>query len=136
MDMAFGGRYFSDFLFLSILSLSARHLADHDRNFNGVDKGEQLLSRAKELLFAEMSATKPRIPTIQGLLILGGRQCAMGKNSEGWLYTGMVRRLAISSYCLSALLIVHCTFFRQSTCSSTLVCISTYTSQGSWNSSA
>lgn len=90
MDMAFGGHYYSDFLLLSILSLSARHLSEHDRDTDGIQKGEQFLARAKELLLEEMAATKPRIPTIQGLLILGGRQCAMGRSSEGWLYTGMV----------------------------------------------
>lgn len=76
-----------------MLSLSARHLADHDGHFDGVEKGEKLLHRAKELLIEEMSATKPRITTIQGLLILGGRQCAIGKNSEGWLYTGMAIKM-------------------------------------------
>jgi hypothetical protein len=91
IDMAFGGQHYSDFLLLCMLSLSARHLAEHDGTFNGVEKGENFLKRARELLLVEMSATKPRLSTIQGLLILGGRQCAMGKNSEGWLYTGMVR---------------------------------------------
>jgi hypothetical protein len=90
IDMAFGGQHYSDFLLLSILSLSARHLAERDGTSDGLEKGEQLLVRAKELLLVEIAATKPQTPTIQGLLILGGRQCAMGKNSEGWLYTGMV----------------------------------------------
>lgn len=75
-----------------IFSLSARHLSEQQRDFRGVGKGERFLARTRELLMNEMMATKPRIPTIQGLLILGGRQCAMGNSSEGWLYTGMVSR--------------------------------------------
>jgi hypothetical protein len=90
MDMSLGGRYYSDFLLLCIMSLAARHLPEHDRMLGNVPSGDQFMARAKELLFQEMDATKPNIPTIQGLLILGGRQCAMGKSSEGWLYTGMV----------------------------------------------
>lgn len=90
MDMAFGGSYYSDFLLLSIFALSARHLSEYDRDFLHLEKGEHFLTKAKELLLEEMSVIKPRITTIQGLLILGGRQCAMGKSSEGWLYTGMV----------------------------------------------
>ena len=49
------------------------------------------MRKAKQLLLLEIEQPKPQIPTIQGLLILGGRQCAIGKSSEGWLYTGMVR---------------------------------------------
>ncbi len=49
--------------------------------------------RAKLLLLDEFKRDRPAIPTIQGLLILGGRQCALGRNSEGWLYTGMAIRM-------------------------------------------
>ena len=90
MDMAIGGPHYSDFLLMAIFSLSARHLSEHQRDFGGIGRGERFLVRARELLLDEMMAAKPRIPTIQGLLILGGRQCAMGNSSEGWLYTGMV----------------------------------------------
>jgi hypothetical protein len=101
MDMAIRGPYYSDFLLMSIFSLAARHLSEQDRAFRHVGKGEHFLSRAKELLLEEMSATRPRITTIQGLLILGGRQCAMGLSSEGWLYTGMVRDPLTLTLCAS-----------------------------------
>ncbi|KAF2021660.1 hypothetical protein BU24DRAFT_417299 [Aaosphaeria arxii CBS 175.79] len=93
IDMAFGGPGYSDFLLLTIFSLSARHLSEQDQKFKEIGKGERFLARAREILIVEMTATKPRIPTIQGLLILGGRQCAMGLSSEGWLYTGMALRM-------------------------------------------
>ncbi|KAI5456072.1 fungal-specific transcription factor domain-containing protein [Mariannaea sp. PMI_226] len=93
MDLALGGPYCSDFLLMCIFGLVARHLPEHTPNFHGVGKGDEFISRAKILLLEEMSAARPSIPTIQGLLILGGRQGAMGNSSEGWLYTGMAFRL-------------------------------------------
>nr|XP_036581799.1 uncharacterized protein CTRU02_08371 [Colletotrichum truncatum]KAF6790242.1 hypothetical protein CTRU02_08371 [Colletotrichum truncatum] len=93
MDLALGGPYCSDFLLLCIFGLAARHLPEQYPNLSGVGKGEHFISRARELLLEEMTATKPSIATIQGLLILGGRQSAMGKSSEGWLYTGMAVRM-------------------------------------------
>lgn len=90
MDMALSGPLYSDFLLMCIFALVARHVNDQDEHFRALGKGEQFLAKAKELLLMEMAESRPRIPTIQGLLILGGRQCAIGKSSEGWLYTGMV----------------------------------------------
>lgn len=94
MDLALGGPHCSDFLLLCIFGLAARHLPKNSPEFSSVaGQGEELIQRAKTLLLREMSASCPRIPTIQGLLILGGRQCAMGNSSEGWLYTGMAIRM-------------------------------------------
>lgn len=91
-DMALGGPYFSPFLLNCIYAQACRHAGSDDPRFCGFDRGNYFLAKARQLLLSEMSQERPRIPTIQGLLILGGRQCAMGKSSEGWLYTGMVRR--------------------------------------------
>ncbi|KAH8901228.1 hypothetical protein GQ53DRAFT_789942 [Thozetella sp. PMI_491] len=96
MDMALGGPYYSDFLLMCIFGLAARHLPEQEQtSFAGVGNGEKFIARAKELLLEELAAPKPRIPTIQGLIILGGRQCAVGKSSEGWLYTGMAIRMMV-----------------------------------------
>ncbi|KAF4468913.1 fungal specific transcription factor domain-containing [Fusarium albosuccineum] len=95
MDLALGGQYCSDFLLMCIFGLAARHLSEQNPAFPSVGKGDDFVRRAKELLLEELAATKPSIPTIQGLLILGGRQCASGKSSEGWLYTGMAIRMMI-----------------------------------------
>jgi hypothetical protein len=88
--MALGGPYFSKFLFNTILAHACRHMPENDPRFALFERGETFLQQAMLLLIDEMKQPKPRIPTIQGLLILGGRQCAVGKSSEGWLYTGMV----------------------------------------------
>jgi hypothetical protein len=88
--MVMGGPYFSPFLLNVIYAHAGRHISDNDPLYVWVGQGEEFLKKAKLLLISELEAESPRIPTIQGLLILGGRQCAVGKNSEGWLYTGMV----------------------------------------------
>lgn len=90
-DMVMGGPYFSTFLLNVIFAHASRHIPDTDPLYVRVGQGEEFLKKAKHLLLSELEAETPRIPTIQGLLILGGRQCAVGKNSEGWLYTGMVQ---------------------------------------------
>ncbi|PYI30070.1 hypothetical protein BP00DRAFT_374036 [Aspergillus indologenus CBS 114.80] len=92
-DMALRGPYFSTFLLNVILAHACRHMPDGDTRFAALDRGEFFLQRAMLLLIDEMKQSKPRIPTIQGLLILGGRQCAVGRSSEGWLYTGMAIRM-------------------------------------------
>ena len=89
-DMALGGPYFSKFLLMSIYALAGRHSSLDSDETSMVRKGEVFMEKAKLLLLDEISSPKPKIPTIQALLILGGRQCAVGKISEGWLYTGMV----------------------------------------------
>lgn len=88
--MALGGPYFNSFLLNVIYSHACRHVPENDPIHAQVGLGEKFLLRAKSLLMDELGAERPAIPTIQGLLILGGRQCAIGKSSEGWLYTGMV----------------------------------------------
>lgn len=88
-DMALGGPYFSPFLLNVILSHACRHARPEDIRFNAYDSGEYFLRKAEQLLVEELRQERPRIPTIQGLLILGGRQCAVGKSSQGWLFTGM-----------------------------------------------
>lgn len=87
--MALGGPYFSPFLLNVILSHACRHARPEDIRFNAYDSGEYFLRKAEQLLVEELRQERPRIPTIQGLLILGGRQCAVGKSSQGWLFTGM-----------------------------------------------
>ena len=88
--MALGGPYFSRFLLNVIFAHACRHMPEDDIRFTPFERGETFLRDAMLLSIEEMQQSKPRIPTIQGLLILGGRQCAVGKSSEGWLYTGMV----------------------------------------------
>jgi hypothetical protein len=93
MDMALGGPYYSKFLLYSICALAARHLSAGTAEFAPLDRGEKFLASARSLLTIALADHKPQIPTIQGLLILGGRQCAVGQSSEGWIFTGMAIRM-------------------------------------------
>lgn len=86
-DMAINGPYFSYFLLYVVFSHALRHTRQDEPRWAKYEKGEIFLQKAKTLLVDDLES--PKIPTIQGLLILGGRQCAIGKASEGWLYTGM-----------------------------------------------
>ena len=89
--MALDGPYFSPFLLNVLFAHACRHTKPTDPRYAQYHMGEYFLTKAKRALVDEFSLAKPRIPTIQGLLILGGRQCAVGRHSEGWLFTGMVR---------------------------------------------
>ena len=103
--MALGGEYFSDFLLMSLYASGTRMvdgLGEEDRKAQG-----DLFTRlARDLLAKEME--KPsKITTIrepcssysravsaqqaEGLLVLSGRECAIGNVSQGWLHAGMVR---------------------------------------------
>lgn len=90
--MALGGPCFSEFLLTVIFAHACRYTRPDDDLFSHFEQGEYFLRKAKQLLIAELGQ-RLRLPTIQGLLIMGGRQCAVGKSSEGWLYTGMAVRM-------------------------------------------
>lgn len=94
-DLALNGPYISTFLLNVIFAHACRHTKDDDPKFARLERGEYFMRKAKQLLLIEIEQEKPKISTIQGLLILGGRQCAIGKSSEGWLYTGMVGNVRI-----------------------------------------
>lgn len=88
--MALDGPYFSPFLLNVLYAHACRHIKPEDTRFSSYAQGEHFFDKAKLLLMEELGSHKPRIPTIQGLLVLEGQQCAVGKHSEGWLFTGMV----------------------------------------------
>lgn len=85
--MALGGPCFSPFLLYVIFAHASRHVRSDDPRFAGFERGEPFLMKAKGLLVHTLET--PTVPTVQGLLLLGGRQCSVGKTSEGWLYTSM-----------------------------------------------
>ncbi|GAA5868639.1 hypothetical protein JCM3774_003608 [Rhodotorula dairenensis] len=97
-----GGPFCNDFLINAIYAHASRF---SDRNTAGNSPASPaasqsqtpadfFLARAKDYLRAELD--KPAsIPTAQGLLILGGRECACGNHSLGFLYTSMALSMAI-----------------------------------------
>lgn len=92
-DMGSKGPYFNEFL-LNVVYAHAWRLAFPRGHValsaNGEIIGEDFLfAKAKALLMVEMDQPT-NVPTIQGLIIMGGRQCAVGNASAGFLFTGMV----------------------------------------------
>ena len=61
MDMALGGPYFSQFLLMSMFSFAAIHASENDKCFEHIGRGENFLSKAKQLLLQEIGE-KPTIP--------------------------------------------------------------------------
>lgn len=55
--------------------------------------GDYFAKRAIQLLVREIDRGSS-IPAIQGLLIFSSRECACGRTSQGWLYSGMAFRMA------------------------------------------
>ncbi|GAA6031812.1 hypothetical protein JCM8097_002003 [Rhodosporidiobolus ruineniae] len=92
-----GGPFVNDFLLNVIFAHAARFSDRSAVKSSSSDintAGGVFLARAKEFLQAELD--KPSsIPTAQGLLILGGRECACGNHSQGFLYTAMGLSMAI-----------------------------------------
>ncbi|GAA6019812.1 hypothetical protein JCM10207_003706 [Rhodosporidiobolus poonsookiae] len=92
-----GGPYCNDFL-LNVIYAHASRFSDRSAvrtsSSDTTTAGGLFLARAKELLMANLD--KPSsIPTAQGLLILGGRECAVGNHAQGFLYTAMGLSMAI-----------------------------------------
>lgn len=90
-DMALGGQYFNEFLLQTICACAIRYSPNGPNSSNVSAMEAEYMARAKALLATELDQPSS-IPTIQGLLILGQRDCAHGNLSQGWMYTGMAFR--------------------------------------------
>lgn len=79
---------FSEFLLMSMYASATRMI-------DGLDEEERktqgaLFERlAKEHLAKEMEGPT-KIATIEGLMLLSGRECALGNVSQGWNHAGLV----------------------------------------------
>nr|XP_018261200.1 uncharacterized protein I303_06923 [Kwoniella dejecticola CBS 10117]OBR83358.1 hypothetical protein I303_06923 [Kwoniella dejecticola CBS 10117] len=95
-DMALGGPYFNHFLLNVICAHQASgYMSGTSNGFStpALALGADFMNKAKLLLAAEMDkVSASNVPTIQGLLLLGQRECACGNLSQGWQYTGMAFR--------------------------------------------
>ena len=89
-DMAFGGPCFSEFL-LMVLYASASRMIDGLTEEQKLAQGDLFVRLAKTYLTTEMEGPS-KITTIQGLLLLSMRECALGDVSQGWNHAGLVRR--------------------------------------------
>ncbi|WOO84331.1 putative transcriptional regulatory protein [Vanrija pseudolonga] len=90
-DMALEGPYFSEFLLIVIYIVGIRlcfGMDDREREA----KGEQYVSLAMSMLSEEIMGPG-RITTIQALLVLSGRQIAVGTTNQAWMLLGMAIRM-------------------------------------------
>ncbi|KAK8056456.1 fungal specific transcription factor [Apiospora rasikravindrae] len=90
-DMALGGPMFSEFLLVAMYTSAASKIdgLEHEERITH----ERLFSQlAKEYLAKEMEGPT-KITTIQGLLLLSGRECAAGDVSQGWNHAGLAFRM-------------------------------------------
>ncbi|KAI1464601.1 fungal-specific transcription factor domain-containing protein [Daldinia caldariorum] len=87
-DLYTPGPYVTPFLLCAVLAQAARYSTRRD----ATEVGQTFASRALQLLPSDIDKGSS-IPTIQGLLILSARECACGRVSQGWLYSGTAFRM-------------------------------------------
>lgn len=80
------GKYYSDFLLYAICALGA--LQEDDT----IHVSEIFAGQAQSLLYATLDS--PDLTILQGLVLLGYHEIAVGRTSKGWLFCGMAFRLA------------------------------------------
>lgn len=82
------GKYYSDLLFYALVSMGA--LASDDPAIRALS--DVFYNRADKLLHSGVLHS-PNVTTIQALVILGQRDIGCGRNTQGWLLTGLAFRL-------------------------------------------
>ncbi|KAI0414669.1 fungal-specific transcription factor domain-containing protein [Xylaria grammica] len=83
------GPYVTPFLLGAVLAQAARYSPRSD----AAEVGRRFAKQARKLLDLDIDRGSS-IATIQGLLIFSARECACGRTSQGWLYSGMAFRMA------------------------------------------
>ncbi|KIW30332.1 uncharacterized protein PV07_06082 [Cladophialophora immunda] len=87
-DLYTSGPSVTPFLVSAVLAQAARYSTRPEAS----RLGDHFAARALHLLPNDIDKGSS-IPTIQGLLILSARECACGRISQGWLYSGMAFRM-------------------------------------------
>ena len=87
-DMALGGPGYSEFLLMNLYACASR-MVDGLTEEQRIAQGDLFVKLAMAYLIKDMEGPS-RIPTIQGLILLSTRECALGDNSAGWNHAGLV----------------------------------------------
>ncbi|KAJ5604433.1 hypothetical protein N7510_009587 [Penicillium lagena] len=87
-DLIHSGSYVTVFLLNCTLAQAARFSDRQDAS----DLSAYFAKKALNDLAEEIDRGSS-IPTLQGLLILSARECAAGRTSQGWLFSGMAFRM-------------------------------------------
>lgn len=89
-------KFYSEFLLCAILALTSHLYPEANLRIHPNDPrsaGNVYYERARQLMDSE--SLRPGLCTIQGCLILSSREAGLGRQSRGWLYSGMAFRLAL-----------------------------------------
>ncbi|KAA8911967.1 hypothetical protein TRICI_003653 [Trichomonascus ciferrii] len=95
-DMETGGKFYSTFLLNSVLALASMFCDASILRSDPSDPstaGYMFYNLAKSEMDQELSNRS--ITCIQGLLLLATREAGNGRNSIGWVYSGMASRMAL-----------------------------------------
>ncbi|KAI1460015.1 fungal-specific transcription factor domain-containing protein [Annulohypoxylon moriforme] len=87
-DLYNSGPYVTPFLLCAMLAQAARY----STRLDAAEAGQGFAAKALQLLMSDIEKGSS-IPTIQGLLVFSARECACGRVSQGWLYSGMAFRM-------------------------------------------
>ena len=90
-DMVLGGPCYSELL-LMILYASASRMIDGLTEEQKLAQGDLFVKLAKAYLYKEMEGPT-KITTIQSLLLLSSRECALDDISQGWNHAGLAFRM-------------------------------------------
>ena len=90
-DMVLGGPCYSELL-LMVLYASASRMIDGLTEEQKLAQGDLFVKLAKAYLWKEMDGPT-KITTIQSLLLLSSRECALGEVSQGWNHAGLAFRM-------------------------------------------
>ena len=90
-DMVLGGPCYSELL-LMVLYASASRMIDGLTEEQKLSQGDLFIKLAKAYLYKEMEGPS-KITTIQALLLLSSRECALGEISQGWNHAGLAFRI-------------------------------------------
>jgi hypothetical protein len=83
--------FYSPTLLYAIMALASLH-TDSDM-LGGDIEGNGFAARARILIEQEMES--PEVTTAQAFVLMGHREATTGRDSRGWIYTGMSLRIAI-----------------------------------------
>ncbi|ORY68580.1 fungal-specific transcription factor domain-containing protein [Pseudomassariella vexata] len=89
-------KFYSSFLHMTILAMAYR-FADKDREDMidiGLGSRESILHREAKFMLDTEFERPGGIPSVQALLILSDLECGFGRESTGWMYSGMANRLS------------------------------------------
>ena len=90
-DMVLGGPCYSELL-LMVLYASASRMIDGLTEEQKLAQGDLFIKLAKAYLGKEMEGPS-RITTVQALLLISSRECALGETSQGWNHAGLAFRM-------------------------------------------